>query len=225
MQKWRQYRSLKKGEIICVGGDCSAGCGDWSVSQFYSSTYFDYPLVWSSPEMSTVMTNEIFPVLEMIGKITGYKPLVGYERNNGGFFEMERLASMNRLGKYEIFKMPTYGQQESEQTSKLGWDTNLATRPEMLSTLKASIDNRIDSIYDKQTISELYSFIIVKTSSSVKAQAEKNSHDDHVMASAVAKMISRYVNIDKLILNEKKEVIIQPDFQSKDRWSRFGRGR
>ena len=62
----------------------------------------------------------------------------------------------------------------------------------MLSDLKDMVDKGIATIYDRQTIEELFSFVIAKTSSSWKAQAEKGAHDDLVMALAGAWQLYQY---------------------------------
>ena len=69
---------------------------------------------------------------------------------------------------------------------KYGWDTNTATRPAMLSQLKEAIDKKLLRVYDKITIEEMYSFVVVRTTASVKAQAEAGMHDDLVMSLAIA---------------------------------------
>lgn len=183
---FRQYRTINRGEQFIAFGDCSTGLGDYSACQFLSKTKLDIPLVYHSKKLSTEMTNDIYPVLDKLFDTTGLKPLIAYERNNGGVFEMERLATLNRAGKFEIFKMPTYGNVNNPDSTKLGWDTNTATRPKMLSDWKEAIDKRLVVIYDKPTINEHFSFIIVSTSSSVKAQAEQGAHDDLVMSAAGA---------------------------------------
>jgi hypothetical protein len=129
------------------------------------------------------MTNSIFPVLERLFDVTGLKPVVAYENNAGGIFELERLAALNRNNKYEIYKQVTYGTTQSEQTEKIGWVTNTATRPRMLQDLKNAIDNRLLRVYDKQTVGELYSFIINRFG---KPEAEQGAHDDLVMSLAGA---------------------------------------
>lgn len=188
---FRQYREIKKGEFFLVGIDSAAGGGDFCCAQFISHQGLDVPLIYHSPKLATEMTNDLFPVLEKIFDRTEIKPMVAYERANGGVFEMERLASMNRLAKYELFKMPTIGRASSPsdpgpESVRLGWDTNTATRPAMLSQLKEALDSRVLRLYDKVTIEELYSFIITQTSSTWKAQAEVGAHDDTVMALAIA---------------------------------------
>lgn len=183
---FRQYRPIVKGEFIIVSADTSAGMGDYCAVQFLSKTKLDIPLVYHSKLLATEMTNTLHPVLEKISDTTGIKPVVVYERNNGGVFELERLAALNRLGKYRIYKMMTYGDTDNPEVSKLGWDTNTATRPKMLADWKEAIDKHLIAIYDKPTIEEHFSFILSQTSSAVKAKAENNAHDDLVMSAAMA---------------------------------------
>jgi hypothetical protein len=183
---FRQYREFHPGEFIVVAADTSSGLGDYCAAQFISKTKIDVPLVYHSKTIATEMTNTLFPVLERIYDLTGVKPVIAYERNAGGTFEIERLASMNRLSKYTMFKMPTMGQVNPSDPVRYGWDTNTATRPAMLSQLKEAIDNKLLTLYDKITIEEMYSFIVSRTSVSVKAQAEQGCHDDLVMSLAIA---------------------------------------
>ena len=182
----KKYRDLQSGEFILVGADTSMGGGDYCAAQFISKTKIDVPYVFHSPNSATEMTNEMLTILEDIYERTRVKPVIAYERNNGGVFEMERLATLNRNGKFKIFEMPQFGFIQERDEKKLGWDTNSATRPAMLQQLKDAIDHHALKLYDKATVNELFSFISVKTSSSWKAQAEANCHDDLVMALAIA---------------------------------------
>jgi hypothetical protein len=125
-------------------------------------------------------------MLEEIYDITGIKPVVAYERNNGGFFEMDRLNSLNRNQKYIIYrqKLNQGTKYNTSEGIKLGWDTNSATRPAMLTMLKDAIDNKLITIYDRPTITEMFSFVEVQTSTAWRAQAERSAHDDLVMSLA-----------------------------------------
>jgi hypothetical protein len=183
---FRQYRKVEPNEFILCAVDTASGGLDYTTGQFLSKTKIDVPLVYHSK----VTTSDFLPLLDRtLNKIydtTLVKPVVALERQNGGSFLLDRLAGMNLLGKYEIFVMPTYGNQENAEGKRLGWDTNSATRPKMLQDLKDAVDKRVLTIYDKTTINEMYSFIVSKTSSSWKAQAERGAHDDLVMALAIA---------------------------------------
>lgn len=213
---FRQYRPFAKGEFILVGVDTAAGGNDYCAAQFVSHKNIDVPLIYHSPKMATEMTNELFPVLEKIHDVTGIRPVIAYERANGGVFELERLAAMNRLSKFTVFKMPTIGQvartgSDLPEAVRLGWDTNTATRPAMLSQLKEAIDSQVLRIYDKITIEELYSFIIAQTSSSWKAQAEVGAHDDTVMALAIAWQLYQLCPVPKSQQAQAQQMAQIPD--------------
>jgi hypothetical protein len=186
---FRQYRKFEPNELIAIGVDTAMGGEDNCAAQFFSRTKMDVPLVYQQRIVATEMTNLIFPIFERIFNQTNVRPIVAYERNNGGLFEMERLAVMNRSNKFEVFRMPSAGRINPPDAVKYGWETNTATRPKMIQELKEAIDKKVIRIYDKETIDELYSFVIMQTSSSWKAQAEKGAHDDLVMALAIALQI------------------------------------
>lgn len=199
MNSLRQYRKIEPGEFFVIFADTSAGLGDACAVQFLSKTNIDVPLVYHKKVIATEMTNEILPIIEKIYDITQVKPVVAYERNNGGVFEIERLATLNRSGKFDIFKMPNKGTIDNPEPTRLGWDTNTATRPTMLQDLKNAIDNQALRVYDKPTITELYSFVLVQTTSTVKAQAEKGAHDDLVMSLAGAWQLYQLCNAPQKI--------------------------
>lgn len=183
---FRRYRQFQPGEFVVVGADTATGLGDYCAAQFLSKSKLDVPVVYHSKSIATDMTPLIHMELEKVYDQTQVTPVVAFERNNGGVFEMERLATLNRNGKYKVFIMPTYGTTENADAKKLGWDTNTATRPKMLQDLKQAIDNQLVRVYDKPTVTEMFSFIVQRTTSSVKAQAEANAHDDLIMSLAIA---------------------------------------
>ncbi len=185
---FRRYRSYQKNEFIIVFADTAWGGLDWCAAQFLSKTNLDVPVVFHSKILATEMTPQIHNELERIYDETQVKPVVCFERNNGGIAEIERLATLNRSGKYRIYQeksgVGTTG--AVDNSVRLGYTTNSATRPTMLQMLKEAVDARILNIYDKPTINEMFSFIISQTSSSWKAQAEQGAHDDLIMSLAGA---------------------------------------
>lgn len=185
---FRRYRQYKQGEFYVVGVDTAWGGTDYCVAQFLCKTSLDIPVVYHSKVLATEMTPLIHAELERIHTETGVKPVVAFERNNGGVAELERLATLNRNGKYSIYiEKSNVGSTESVENSvRLGWTTSSASRPTMLSMLKEAIDNKLIRIYDKPTINEMFAFIVSQTSSSWKAQAENGAHDDLIMSLAIA---------------------------------------
>jgi hypothetical protein len=183
---WRQYRTIEKGEFMLFAGDTASGGGDNTTIQTISKNKIDCPLVYQSGVTTSDFIPELVRVLEAVFDFTGVKPVIALERNNGGSFLMDKIAGLNLNGKYIVFEMPKFGNVDNNDPNLLGWNTNSATRPVMISALKDAVERQLFKIYDKQTVNEMLSFVVVKTSSSWKAQAEKKAHDDLVMALAIA---------------------------------------
>ncbi len=202
---FRRYRTYEKGEFIVVGVDTSWGGTDYSCAQFLSKTKLDIPTVYHSRVLATEMTPQIHLELERIYDETGVKPVCAFERNNGGVAEIERLATLNRDGKYRIYQEKSnVGSMETTESSvRLGWTTSSSSRPTMLSMLKEAIDNRLIRVYDKPTITEMFSFIVSQTSSSWKAQAEQGAHDDLIMALAIAWQLYQSEEPEKTIQSNR----------------------
>lgn len=180
---FRQYRIIEKGEFFVVGGDCSQGGEDKNVAQFLSTSKLDVPLVYSSRGVAAQMTPNLITMAERLFDITGVPPCIGLERNMGGSSEMERLRVLNRSQKYSLFVMPVIGDTDDKDTKKLGWDTTTLTRPILTGDLKNSVDVHGITIYDEETIKELFWFILNRQG---KPEAMKGKHDDHVISLGVA---------------------------------------
>jgi len=204
---FRRYRSYQKGEFVVVGVDTAWGGTDYCVSQFLSKTNLDVPTVFHSKVLATEMTPKIHLELERIYDQTKVKPVVAFERNNGGVAEIERLSTLNREGKYRIYieKSKVGTTESTEDSIKLGWTTTSASRPTMLSALKEAVDNRLIRIYDKPTINEMFSFIVSQTSSSWKAQAETGAHDDLIFGLAIAWQLYLSENPATTKVHKRKE--------------------
>lgn len=189
MNPFRRYRHWKPDEFILVFCDTSWGGSDYSAAQFMSKDNLDVPLVYHQQGLASDMTPLIHQELERIYDITKVKPVVSYERNNGGVAELERLKTLNRLGKYRIYtqysNVGTLEGVETVDNAKLGHDTNSATRPQMLAQLKDAIDNKLIRLYDKLTVEEMFSFVVKQSpNGGWKAQAENGAHDDLIMSLA-----------------------------------------
>ena len=181
---FHRFRPLQSGEFIIAFADVAAGGNDYCAVQFLSHKWLDVPLVYHAQVTGSFMTPLIHQELIKIAKETGIAPIVAFERNNGGGFEMDRLARLNRYGDYRIYTMKALDPTGSlVDTGKLGFDTNMATRPKMLQDLKDGIEGRMLHLYHKQTVNEMFSFVIKPTG---KAEAEDGAHDDLVMSLAGA---------------------------------------
>jgi len=213
---WRQYRKIEKGEFLLFSVDTASGGGDYTVCQVLSKTKIDVPLVFQSKVTTSDFIPELVRVLERVYNITEVKPVVALERNNGGAFLMDRVAGLNLSGKYEVFKMPKFGNVENNEPNLLGWNTTTGTRPKMLQELKDAIEKQVLKIYDRQTINEMLSFIVVQTSSSWKGTAEVGAHDDLVMALAIAWQMYQICQPAKSVASDysKYENYKQDDYEA-----------
>lgn len=183
---FRRYREIGRDEFILLFADTSWGGADFSCAQYLSYYKLDIPQVFHAKILASEMTPYLHQEAERIYDVTGIPPVVCMERNNGGVAELERLKRLNRNGKYIIYKeKQRTGYKSGESDSqKLGYTTSSATRPVMLGMLKEAVDNKLITIYDESTISEMFSFIEKQTPSGWKPQAESGAHDDLVMALA-----------------------------------------
>lgn len=179
-----QFRPLQKDEFFVVFADTSEGASDYCAAQFLSTKWLDVPLVYHAKVPASYMTPLIHTKLNEIHDETDISPIIAYERNNGGGYEMDRLDRLNREGKYRIYTMKDISPTgHLVDTNKLGWHTNAGTRPRMLIGLKDALEGRLVHLYHRQTVNELFSFIVKPTG---KAEHEKNAHDDLVIALAGA---------------------------------------
>lgn len=179
-----RFRDWQAGEFVICFVDMAAGGIDNCAGQFLSHKWLDVPEVYHAQVTGSFVTPLIHERLSQISASTGVQPIVAFERNNGGGFEMDRLARLNRYGAYRIYTMKNIDPTgRIVDTGKYGWDTNSATRPKMLQELKDALEGRLLHIYHRQTISELFSFIVKPNG---RAEAEVGAHDDLVMALAGA---------------------------------------
>lgn len=179
---WRQYRKIDKNELLLIGIDTAQGGGDYTAMQVLSYTKLDVPLAYHSQQPTSEFIPILHRFLEAVANYTGVKPIVAIERNNGGLLHCERLSGLNIKQLYKMFKMPNIGAStQMLQGSRYGWDTNMSTRPVMLSELRTAIHQNLITVYDGLTYGEMLSFIVKNG----KPQAERNAHDDLLMALAI----------------------------------------
>lgn len=213
---FRIFRDIEPGEFFTVGVDTSAGGIDYCAAQFFSTDKLDVPLVYHSKALATEMTPVLLQALERVYDITKVAPVVAYERNNGGVFELERLSSLNKDNKFRIYENRPFGNINNDMPKTIGWNTSSATRPKMLADIKEAIDHKLIKVYDKFTIEEMFSFVIVQTSSSWKAQAERGAHDDLIMSLCIAYQLYQTEHKPDTKVNKR---IVSSNTNLRKKWS------
>ena len=197
---FKHYRKLNRDEFIVIGYDMAMGGDDYSSVVFLSKTNIDIPIVYNKQETATVTTNRLLPFLKTVYEQTGVKPVVAPECNAGGIYEINRMLNSPEATYFTMYRPKTgIGTMDIEQGEKYGFTTNSATRPKMLEELKNAIDNRLIKIYDRDIVNQMYSFIIKRSPSGWKPQAEQGQHDDLVMSLAIAWQLYQTENPSKSI--------------------------
>lgn len=177
---FRLYRQIERGEFFVVFGDTAQGGADSNFVQFMSRTRGDIPLVLQMQGVAAAMTPHLRDALHWIHGKTGVKPVVALERQNGGASAMHDLMVSNTEGKYVLYEMKD---ENDERKDKLGWDTNVLTRPKMIGEWLTAFNSKLIRIYDAETITQHQTFIVNRNG---KPEADVNCHDDAVMSCAGA---------------------------------------
>lgn len=112
--------------------------------------------------------------------------LLGVERNNQG---LAVLVVLNKLYYPNLFYKEDTNDVGESSVSKLGWTTDIRTRPVMITDLGMYIRNNDIIIHDKTTLNELMTF--VRTDDKPMGEAQSGCFDDTVMALAISVQMYR----------------------------------
>lgn len=109
---------------------------------------------------------------------------IAVESNNHGLLTCVRLSKDLLYPNFytEVVKDKT----TDRDTVKLGFSTNLKTKPMIVDQLRADMRDRAVSLRDRGTLLEMRSFVVTEEG---KIEAEKGCHDDRVMALCIANHI------------------------------------
>ena len=107
---------------------------------------------------------------------------IAVENNNHG---LTTLKSLLRLEYYNLFYTKSYDRVNDVISKKLGWSTTKKTKPLMIDRLAEYIRERHLGIYDKDIITECYTYVIDEKG---LTNAQEGKHDDCVIATGIALM-------------------------------------
>lgn len=203
----RVYRTIEQGERILIGADPADGGQDFCAAQVLSMKRYDVPIVFQARMESQQFGHELIKLAKYIQRQTGDDdPIISVERNVG----MATLYVLQTNNYKNLYRMQRYGEERDEE-EKIGWVTNTATRRLMLDALSLALKQGALTIYDKPTISELFSFV---QKASGKAEAVRGAHDDLVMALAIALSSAQSTSVlkkEKTSLLSKERLIPHQD--------------
>lgn len=179
-----KYASLKiwdmpeRDEEYVIGADVAEGLksGDYSVAD-----------VIRTRDMKTVARYRGHPdpdqfgyILDKLGRFYNYA-LMGVEINNHGLAVVQRLRDLFYTNLYRREK--GIDERFEESTTKLGWRTDIRTKPLAIDYLREAIRDGLVLDYDVVFVEEAFSYI---EDDNGRTNAEEGNHDDTIMAKAIA---------------------------------------
>ncbi len=178
---WSYYAEYAPGHRYALGCDVSEGVGR------HNSTIaiWDYDakitvgdVTVHRPEtVATYANNKIAPDMfayEIKNGGTKYgNCLAAVERNNHGFATLSKLKEIY----YNIYKEPL--------TDRLGWHTNMSSKPKMLHEFNQAVNEELINLPEEQLIREMKSFPSQDLNTINRDEDEDETHWDRVIAVAI----------------------------------------
>lgn len=179
----------ERGSEYVIGADVAEGLkhGDYSVAD-----------VIDKKTLKTVAKYRGHPdpdqfgyILDKIGRFYNFA-LVGCEINNHGLAVVQRLRDLFYTNLYRREK--GIDERFEESTSKLGWKTDMRTKPLMIDYLGEAIRERVIEDHDVAFVEEAMTYIIDDNG---RTNAEEGCFDDTVVAKAIALQMFEWSNNNK----------------------------
>lgn len=174
------YREIEPGETYYIGADVSMGIrgGDWSVAQVLDSKKRQVAVYRAHVHPDYYAT-----VLYHMGMLFNEAHIV-VESNSHGILTCTRLGK--DMAYPNFYTEVSVDKLTDTETVKLGFHTNVKTKPLIIDQLRASMRMEEIELNDKVTITEMLTYVVNDNGS---MEAEKGCFDDTVMALAMANHI------------------------------------
>jgi hypothetical protein len=171
------------GETYVIGADVAEGLGhgDYSSAHVISADTGLMVAHWHGHVDPDIFGEQ---VLLALGCFYNYA-LIGVESNNHGLTTLKGLQRVNYKNLYRQRKMNHRNPQISET---LGWRTTAVSKPLAVDELNAAIRDEGISLYDKNTMAELRTFV-----REANGKMHGSPHDDRVMSLAITNQMLKYV--------------------------------
>lgn len=176
---FKLFRIPKEGESVVIGADPADGGSNYCAAVAKSKKRADSFMNFHARMEASQFGYELHKMALFIKEKTGKFPLIGVERNTGG----ATIAVLRTLNYPHLYRMKSFDTIEKKEASRIGWVTNVQTRPKMLDDLALSLKQRVNKIYDIEEIKEFMAFI--RHARTGRAQAAPGSFDDYVIAEAI----------------------------------------
>lgn len=179
---WSYYDEYKPGHRYCLGADVSEGVKRHNSTVAVldlDATFQADGRMFTKPKVVAVYASNMIPPDLFAHEIKSGGDrfgscIAGVERNNHGFATLSVLKGIY----YNIYQ---------DEHQKLGWHTNLASKPKMLHDLRTAIHEGLIEVSDPALKQEIISYPAIDlNTSNVDEEDETMGHYDRVIALAIA---------------------------------------
>lgn len=185
LKVWEQPQ---EGHDYVIGADVAEGVGgDYSVATVIDKKNHKTAARWRGD----VQPADFGEVLEQLGRWYNHA-LIGVEINNHGLTTVQRLRDIGYDHLYR--KEKGIDERYEEYTSKLGWRTDVKSKPLMIDHLAEAIAKGKITDYDRIFINECMTYV---TDERGKTNAQDGCHDDTVMSTAIAFQLFEWTDVTK----------------------------
>jgi hypothetical protein len=171
------YREIEPAESYTIGADTSAGIKgrDLSVAQVLDRKKRQVAILrgYFAPDYFATL-------LAKLGELFNWA-LIAPENNNHGILTVNKLHK--DLAYPYVYTEVVVDKMTDEETIKIGFGTNVKTKPLIIDKLRAAMRDSEIEMTDPTTVREMLTYIVTENGA---MEAEKNCHDDCVMALAIA---------------------------------------
>lgn len=183
LKVWEQPQDNKE---YVIGADVAEGIGgDYSVATVVDKDNHKTVARWRGD----VQPADFGEVLEQLGRWYNHA-LIGVEINNHGLTTVQRLVDIGYDHLYR--KEKGIDERYQEYTSKLGWKTDVRSKPLMIDSLAEAIAKGQIIDHDRIFINECMTYV---TDERGKTNAQDGCHDDTVMATAIAYQLFEWTEV------------------------------
>lgn len=170
------YLEPREGETYVLGADVAEGLlhGDYS-----TAIVLDRSLQVVATYRGHIDPDLFGKELVKIGWLYN-EAYLAVESNNHGLTTLKAILNEDY---HNLFYTKTYDRVNDEISKKLGWATNVRTKPMAIDKLAEYVRERYLALWDLPTIMEMYSYVIDEKG---RTNAQQGKHDDMIMALAIA---------------------------------------
>ena len=169
------WREPQPDTFYAIGADVAEGLahGDYSVG-LVGDSEFDVCAMWHGHIDPDLFGDE----LVKLGKYYN-NAYLGVENNNHG---LTTLTTIKKREYWNLYFSKSHDKIADTMTQKLGWSTNLRTKPLMIDKLAQFVRENYLGIYSDLIIGEMFTYVIEDNG---KTNAQPGCNDDTVMACAI----------------------------------------